>query len=685
MDTFRIGIDVGGTFTDLALLNEGTGAATHVKVLTTYPNPADGVVRAVDKALDETAVDPTQVTFILHGTTIATNALLEAKGARTALVTTEGFRDVLEIGRQIRPSLFDWRAEKPKPLVPRRRRFELTERVHADGEIAVSPTDADIAAVVDRVLACNPSAVAISLLFSLLRPEHEERLLAAFRARRPQLAISLSSRVLPEYREYERTSTTVANAFITPVLTAYAARLEESLGGRGLNAQLRLLQSNGGIGTVAMLGDRCISTALSGPAGVVTAAAFLAIDRGLGDCISFDMGGTSSDICLIRGGRPEWTVEATIGGFPVRLPMIDVHTVGAGGGSVIWTDSGGGLRVGPQSARSNPGPACYGFGGTEATLTDAHVEVGSLLPEFFAGKDIPFAAEAATRALARAGAAIGLDAREIAVGALQVVNHNLAKQIRAAGLARGLEASAFTLIPFGGAGPLHAFAVAELLGISRVLLPSAAGVLSALGAALADYRYDFSQAFVKRAADTQMADLAQLFSQLQNEGYARLEEFPTRDVRMELSLDLRYVGQSFEINVPAAHNGSLHSVADVLAEFHRRHEAAYGFATPSEPVDIVNVRVSAFGVTVKPKRAVAIANSRAQAPRETPVFVADGTVSSYALVARPDLGKETLVSGPAIVYDLYATALIPPGWSGRVDDAGHILLANERLGSSKRG
>ncbi len=304
MTSYRIGIDVGGTFTDLVLLDEESGEFHHTKVLTSNPNPAEGVLRALDHALEETGAASENIKIILHGTTIATNSLLQRRGARTALITTEGFRDVLEIGRQIRPSLFDWRAEKPPSLAPRRRRFELHERVQSDGSVMVEPSDEDYEKVIEKTLASNPEAVAVSLLFSFLNPAHEERLLKELHKRRPDLAVSLSSRVLPEYREFERTSTTVANAFTTPVLTNYSAKLEEALDKRGLVAQLRLLQSNGGLGTVDALSERCISTALSGPAGGVTAAAFLSVRQSLGDCISFDMGGTSSDICLIREGKP---------------------------------------------------------------------------------------------------------------------------------------------------------------------------------------------------------------------------------------------------------------------------------------------------------------------------------------------------------------------------------------------
>ncbi|MDP7663834.1 MAG: hydantoinase/oxoprolinase family protein [Nitrospinota bacterium] len=674
MASYRIGIDVGGTFTDLVLLNEESGEVHHTKVLTSYPNPAEGVLRTLDRALEETGVASENVNIILHGTTIATNSLLQRRGARTALITTEGFRDVLEIGRQIRPSLFDWRAEKPPSLAPRRRRFELHERVIADGSVMVEPSDEDFEKVVEKTLASKPEAVAVSLLFSFLNPAYEERLLEELLKRQPDLSVSLSSRVLPEYREFERTSTTVANAFTTPVLTNYSAKLEGALGERGLAAQLRLLQSNGGIGTVDALSERCISTALSGPAGGVTAAAYLSVRHGLGDCISFDMGGTSSDICLIRDGKPEWTVDAMIGGFPVRIPMIDVHTVGAGGGSVIWVDSGGGLRVGPRSAGSNPGPACYGFGGEEPTTTDAHMEVGSLQTDFFEGKDIPFRPEAGTEALRKVGSEVGMEPAETAAAALQVVNHSLAKEIRAVCLTRGFDASDFTLIPFGGAGQLHACAVAEELTVAQVHLPNAAGVLSALGASLADYRYDFSRALIRRSADVKQDDISSGFGQLETLGQERLADFPARDVRIERSVDLRYVGQSFEINVNATRNGDLLPVAEIIDDFHRMHEFTYGFCDVDEPVEFVNLRISVFGLTSKPEGILKSTASDGEEVREVSVLSSNGEKSAYRLINRAGLSAGDKVEGSSIIYDAFATALVPAGWTGVTDESGHILL-----------
>jgi len=675
---YRIGIDVGGTFTDLVLLNEESGEIHHTKVLTSYPNPAEGVLRALDRALEETGVASDNVKIILHGTTIATNALLQHRGARTALITTEGFRDVLEIGRQIRPSLFDWRAEKPPSLSPRRRRFELHERVLADGSVMVAPSAEDYEKVVEKTLASNPEAVAVSLLFSFLNPAHEERLLEELHKRRPDLSVSLSSRVLPEYREFERTSTTVANAFITPVLTSYSSKLGEALDQRGLAAQLRLLQSNGGIGTVDALSDRCISTALSGPAGGVTAAAFLSVRHNLGDCISFDMGGTSSDICLIRNGKPEWTVDAMIGGFPIRIPMIDVHTVGAGGGSVIWVDSGGGLRVGPRSAGSTPGPACYGFGGEEPTITDAHMEVGSLQTEFFKGKDIPFRPEAGTEALRKVGSEVSLEPAETAAAALQVVNHSLAKEIRAVCLTRGFDTLDFTLVPFGGAGQLHACAVAEELTVMHVLLPNAAGVLSALGASLADYRYDFSRALIRRSTDVKQDDISSGFSQLEKLGHERLADFSARNVQIERSVDLRYVGQSFEINVNATQNGALLSLAEILDDFHRTHEFTYGFCDVDEPVEFVNLRISAFGLTSKPNGVLKSAASGGAEDRKVSVLSSNGEKIDCWLIDRTGLSASDKVEGPSIIYDAFATAFVPTGWAGVMDEYGHILLARAK-------
>lgn len=675
MARYRLGVDVGGTFTDVVLLREDTGDVRHTKVLTTYPNPAEGVAEGISRGLEEFSVDAGEVAAILHGTTIATNALIERRGARTALLTSRGTRDVLEIGRQTRPALFDWFADKPEPLVPRRWRFELNERVNSRGEVLATPSEEEIRQVIARLEAEGIEAVAVCFLFSFLNPESERRVGALLRKALPDVSVSLSSEVLPEYREYERASTTVANAYLTPVLSRYAAQLGASLEKMGLSARLHLLQSNGGVASLESAREKAVSTALSGPAGGVTGASYLAGLLGLPNVISMDMGGTSCDVCLIRDGLPGWTSEAPVAGLPIRIPMVNVEAVGAGGGSVVWVDSGGALRVGPRSAGSSPGPVSYGRGGQEPTLTDAHVVLGTVLPESFPDKGISLNREAAVDAMGRIARRLGLGVERAALGAVQVINHHVAQAIRAVSVMRGHDPRDFALVAFGGAGPMHACFVAEELGIRRVVLPFAAGVFSALGAALADFRYDYVQTLPRRMEALDLAEVEALLQGMVSSARQRLEALPVRGLRLDASLDLRYVGQSFDINVPVA-EGPIRK-EEILERFHRLHEGSYGYCDPSEPVELVNVRLSAFGLTPKPTPRAAETpsggGSGAMGTRLIPDF-AGGSPLEYDLFDRSRLRCGDSLSGPAIVADSNSTAILLPGWSGRVDAHGSILL-----------
>lgn len=675
MPLYRIGIDVGGTFTDVVLLQEDTGRVQHTKVITTRDNPARGVLDGVSKALEEFGVDPREITAMLHGTTIATNALIERKGARTALLTSRGTRDVLEIGRQIRPSLFDWFADKPEPLVSRRWRFELDERVNSKGEVLAAPAATEIRDLIERLKAESIEAVAVCFLFSFLHPENESMVGSTIRRELPDVFVSLSSEVLPEYREYERTSTTVANAYLTPILSRYTDHLRASLGEMGLSAKLHLLQSNGGVAPLESAREKAITTALSGPAGGVTGAAHLAGLMGMPNVISMDVGGTSCDVCLIRNGMPSWTSEAPVAGLPVRIPMMDVNAIGAGGGSIIWVDTGGVLRVGPHSAGSDPGPACYGRGGRMPTITDAHAVLGTVLPGYFEQKGIQMDAAAAARALLSVAGQIGLDAERTAAGAIQIANHYIAQAIRAISVARGHDPRDFVLVAFGGAGPMHACFVAEELRIRRIVLPFVAGVFSALGAALADFRYDYVRTLPRRMEAMQLSDVESVHRGMIASAEQRLSELPVHALRMDRSVDLRYVGQSFEINVPL--DGGYDAEA-MLASFHRLHDRSYGFSDPKEPVELVNVRLSAFGETAKPP---AVARSAPGDDASDPMLglrrvpsLTGGEPIEYALYDRTLFAPGSRIEGPAIVTDPNSTAIVLPGWRGEVDDRGSIIL-----------
>lgn len=681
----RLGVDIGGTFTDFVLLDDAGRVRLH-KRLSTPADPAEAVLAGA--AFLNLPADPSAL--VVHGSTIATNALLERRGARTALVTTLGFADVLEIGRQNRPDLYALVPERPAPLVPRDWRYELPERITAQGEVLIPLNPAAVEALLPQLAAAGIESVAVCFLFSYLRPEHEHLVKEKLQmqdgqpAASPHLYVSLSSELLPEYREYERTATTVINAYVTPVMDRYLARLEAGLHPR----PLRVMQSNGGSLTAATARRQAARTALSGPAGGVVGAFAIAG----GDIITFDMGGTSTDVCLCPGGIP-FTSEGEIAalGLPLRLPIIDIHTVGAGGGSLARLDAGGALVVGPESAGAEPGPACYRRGGTQPTVTDANLVLGRLHPAHFLGGQMVLdegAARAALRPLAAqlaglpVGAALPEGALERAAwGVLQVANAAMERAIRRISVERGHDPADFSLVAFGGAGPLHACDLAARLGLPRVLVPRAPGVLSALGMLAADMVKDYSATVLRPVTDLTADALARLFAPWEAQAHAEmaLEAGAGATVRLDRSADLRYAGQSFEINVPVP--DAAPDPATLAADFHVRHGRRYGHAHPAAPVEIVNLRVRAVGPT--PPLAFELlpaASDPDPAPARLAVrpawFESGGELQALptTIFDRDALRAGHTLAGPAIVVQLDATTAVPPGWAGEVAAAGHLLL-----------
>ncbi|MGH2521468.1 MAG: hydantoinase/oxoprolinase family protein [Anaerolineales bacterium] len=704
-----LGVDIGGTFTDFVLIDD-VGRVRQHKRLTTPDDPARSVGEGVrELGLPESAL-------VVHGSTIATNALLERRGARTALITTAGFADVLEIGRQNRPDLYALVPVKPPPLVPREWRFELRERVTAEGEILVPLDPAEVAALVPKLQAEQIESVAVCFLFSFLRPEHEQLVKGVLEAggRRsevrgqrseselpisdlpPLTSISLSSEILPEYREYERTSTTVINAYVAPLVDRYLARLERALSPR----PLRIMQSNGGCIPSAMARAQAARTALSGPAGGVVGAFEVARQSLISrkrlqsptqdmeeirdwtlrvEIITFDMGGTSTDVCLCPGNIP-FTSEGEIGGLPLRLPMIDIHTVGAGGGSLARVDAGGALTVGPESAGADPGPACYGRGGLLPTVTDANLILNRLHPAHFLGGRMALdreAARAALRPLQTQTQTRTLG--QTAWGVVQVANAAMERAIRKISIERGFDPRDFTLVAFGGAGPLHACELAERLGISRVLAPRAPGVLSALGMLLADLVKDYSLTILRRVESLTEGDVPGLFAPLEARARAEMSQDGVADPQLERSVDVRYVGQSFEINVPLVED----RLAQLTDDFHARHAQRYGHAHPAEPVEWVTLRVRAAGRTPKPifeELPLGTGDPAAAGLGEQPVwFEVGGSLAPYParLYEREKLLAGDKLAGPAVIFQLDATTVIPPGWAGQVDRLGHLRLERQ--------
>ena len=660
MTRARLGVDVGGTFTDLVALVEG-GLIT-AKVPTTPRNQAQGVVAA----LDIVQPDVEAVASFAHGSTVATNALLERRGARTALVTTEGFRDVIEIGRQNRPALYDLTRDRPPPLVPRELRFTVRERMSPEGVLV--PLDED--SVGTAVAACREAgveAVAVCLLFGFLHPEHERKVGEALRRTLPDAWISLSSEVLPEFREYERCSTTVCNSYLAPRLGAYLERLADEVATLGLPSPL-VMQSSGGTAEIATAAAHAASCLLSGPAGGVVGAAWVAGLSGFRDLLTFDMGGTSTDVAPVLGGEVQTTTESVVAGVPVRLPMVDVHTVSAGGGSIAWIDAGGALRVGPRSAGADPGPAAYGRGGTEPTVTDANLYLGYLPDGAELGGEVRLDRGLAEAALGRLGAQAGLDVEETARGIVRVADAEMTRALRVISIERGLDPRELTVVAFGGAGGLHACSLAEELDIGRILVPLAAGVLSALGLAISDVRRDQVSPLLAELEAADPAELEACFAGLEADARGRL----AGDGRLSLArlADLRYQGQSFELTVAAG------AVEELAARFHAEHERRYGYRMEEEAVELVNLRLVATVPREKPELSGAPPR-RKERPARRHASLDDGW-RELDVHDRAALGVGSRLEGPAVVEFAESTLLVRPGWRATVDEVGTLDLERRR-------
>jgi N-methylhydantoinase A len=656
----RLGVDVGGTFTDLVALVDGE--LVTAKVPSTPKDQARGVVHAIQVA----GLDPGAVAGFAHGSTVATNALLERRGARTALVTTEGFRDVLEIGRQNRPALYDLTRDRPPALVPRELRFTVRERMGPDGVLV--PLDQDsLRAAVGACRDAEVEAVAVCLLFGFLHPEHERRVGAALREALPGVHVSLSCEVLPELREYERCATTVCDGYLTPRLAAYLRSLAGEVQALGLPAPL-VMQSSGGAVEIEVAAAHAAGCILSGPAGGVVGAAWAAGRSGYQDLLTFDMGGTSTDVAPVLGGVVQTTTESVVAEVPVKLPMVDVHTVSAGGGSIAWVDAGGALRVGPHSAGADPGPAAYGRGGEQPTVTDANLFLGYLPDGAELGGEVRLDRGLAERALRAVGERAGLDPHRTALGIVRVADAEMTRALRVISIERGLDPRELTLVAFGGAGGLHACALAEELRIPRVLVPRAAGVLSALGLAISDVRRDHVHPFLAPLEQADPAEVEAVFAALERRAGEQLAGDPRRAVTR--SADARYQGQSFELTVGAE------DLAGLAGRFHAEHQRRYGYRMDDEPVELVNLRLVATVPGDKPELREASASGEVPCGRRRAGF--DGDWREVDVVRRDDLGAGSGVHGPAVVEFAESTLLVRPGWRGTVDQAGALVLERAR-------
>jgi len=696
---FRVGIDIGGTFTDGTLVDSTTGEVTTSKVLSTPSNPASGFISAVEKLLaTHGSIDPTEIEHVVHATTVATNAIIEGKTATTAFITTEGFRDMLEIARQIRPSLYDLQFEKPQPLVPRQLCYEVPERLNAQGEVITPLDESVVEQVVEKIAETGVEAVAVCLLHSYRNSAHEQRIGELLRAKLPDITISLSSDVVPEFREYLRASTTVINSSVAPVVSTYLSSIREKLNSSGVTSELLVMQSSGGVYPAEAASDSPVFMVESGPAAGAVAAAALGTSLGSPDVISFDMGGTTAKASLIRNGQPNVTKDYSVGGaaqagtgafggasgYPIRTPVVDLVEIGAGGGSIAWVDSGGALRVGPHSAGADPGPVCYGLGGTEPTITDANLVLGRLDPDYFAGGDMQLDLKGARNAIkTQCADPLGISIEEAAHGIVEIANTAMVNALRLVSVQRGHDPRDFMLIGFGGAGPAHTVRLAEQAGIPNVLIPLAPGTASALGLLVTDVRMDSSATLIARADSVQPDDIAGHFARLEDEGAKAHQSAASSSGEpvFERAVEMRYWGQSFELSVPAPDRELIDRqwLNELCESFHDAHETAYGFRAQDEPVELVNLRLTTVGKIARPnmKKLEETSSDASSALKGSrPVYFSESNgVTETAVYDRVKLPAGAQFSGPAIVEEPDCTTVVHPAWNVLVDEYGNLSIS----------
>ena len=678
---FALGVDVGGTFTDLALVRLPDGATFCHKTPSTPEDPSEAVARGIADLLEQTRVAAGAVCYFGHGTTVATNALIVGKTARTALITGHGMRDILEIRRQRQPHNYDIRIPKPPPPVPRRLRREIEERTYLFGCEDVVPDESAIGPMVEEFRREGVESVAVCFLHAYCNPAHEACIAEAVRSAFPAAFVCASHEVLAEFREYERFSTTVLNASLGPIMARYLANLEAAAGALGVIAP-KILQSNGGVASPREAGRNPVRTLASGPTAGVTGAAHLSVAAGCSDIITLDVGGTSTDVCLIEGGVPLIAREREFNGYPVRFPMVDVHSIGAGGGSIAWVDSGGFLHVGPQSAGAHPGPACYGMGGVDATVTDANVVLGRLSQDALLGGRMSIDAALAREAI-RKGIAqpMGTGVEEAAEGILTILVETMLQATRVISVEHGFDPRRFSLVAYGGAGPLLAAHLARELGMRRVLVPARPGLLCALGLLVTDVRSDFSLTRILALAGTRTDAVNATFAEVEADAarWFAQEGIAAAARRTERAVDMRYAGQSHELTVPAQDTPFSPADLDVLtAAFRREHERVYGYAT-EEPVQIVTFRVVArakLAVVSEPFSASPGAGVETARTGTRHVFFREaGGYVDCPVYDRAGLGPGAALEGPAIVEQMDTTTVVPPGQDLVCDARGNLLIS----------
>ncbi len=685
---YRIGIDTGGTHTDIVLLNEDDGAITVSKVPTTPRDLSLGIMRAIAKILNLAGGQASDVGRFVYGTTLVTNMIVEGQGVPVGLITTRGFRDVLEIGKAVRRwNIYDIYAEKPRPLVPRQLRRTVTERVTAEGDVVQALDEGEVARLVAEFAQQGVQSIAVCLFHAYRNPRHEQRIGEIIRERHPATYVSLSSQILPEFREYERTSTTVINAVVRPAMVAHLDRLEGELRAAGLRARPYLMQSNGGVASFEAVKARPVDAIHSGPIAGVIGAAAIAKLAGFTNIITMDMGGTSCDVSLAENSEPKMTTAGSVAGHPVKILTIDIHTIGAGGGSLAWIDAGGALKVGPRSAGAAPGPACYKLGGTQPTVTDANLVIGRIRPDSFLGGEMVLDAESALAALRENVAGpLGLDLLRAAEGVLEIANANMIKALKLVSVARGYDPRDFALVAFGGAGPMHGPRIGEELGCRTILVPCSPGVVAALGLLIARIRRDYVLSRIARLDRLDPAEFEGHYREMAERARADLssEGVAEAQVRLTHAADLRYRGQAYEVQVPVPHGlRTPQGLVELAARFNEAHQRRFGYCSESSSLEIVNLRTTALG-SLAPPRLTTYPHSDDPDPGGALLEVRDvffnGAMIRSPVYLASRLRPGHAVVGPAIVQDSGSTTVLFPRQTARVDAYKNLII---RLGGGE--
>ncbi|GAC1434959.1 MAG: hydantoinase/oxoprolinase family protein [Ktedonobacteraceae bacterium] len=678
---YRLGVDVGGTFTDLVQVNDETGAFYRVKTPSTPTDPSQGVLEGLRRICRTNNIRPEEITHILHGTTVATNAVLEGKGARVGLLTTEGFREILHLARSQTPGpLAGWiimiKPEPPASLIDTR---EVHERLDARGNVVTELDEEQVSAAVRNLVESGVESLTVSLVNSYANPAHERRIKAIIQKLYPDLPVTISSDVLPEFREYERTLTACMNSYVRPRVQNYLRNLEEEIRQEGMHGEVNVLRSDAGLMTFKTAEENPVYAILSGPSGGVAGALFIARKAGFSNILTFDMGGTSTDVALCEQDQPTIARETMLGYFRVKVPSVNVHSVGAGGGSIAHVPQlTKALRVGPQSAGAEPGPACYGKGGTEPTVTDANVVVGHLPPSLLGG-EMRLDAEAARAAVSKIATEIGLSIEEAAQGMLDIVNENMAGALRLVSVQRGYDPRNFALVAFGGAGPMHANAVARVMGSFPVIVPPAPGLLCATGDLVADFRQEFARTFIRTTDQAETADVQTILTELQTEAthWLELEGIPQSQQVLTYNADMRYYRQGYEIPIAFTLSELTSNGLDLLVErFSQLHDQYYGFRMEGSRAEIVNLRAIAVGKMTEPElpEGESTSNDVSQAVLDSHQVYFAGKWEPTTVYDRSKLQPGNEVQGPAIVTEFDSTTVILPGYSGRVDRFFNILI-----------